>query len=466
VSRFKSSPIYGQRKPVPAPALVAVPAMGTPRGSVPWSAGLRSAPQQDSVSLLHQLGLFCGFVFIFVQLSFLHEVIALTFNIKSYLPFVFGSLAAFGLVFSGGLGKLLQNKTFYWLLAFWVWMGISLPFSGWVGGSVEEASRYFKAQVLTAFILGGLVRNWSDAKKALYVIAGAGLANALVARFMREESSDRLALSGIVTIGNANDFAAQLIMILPVFVYVAMLPSALKLVRVAMVALCGYCLYLTLLTGSRGAVMAILLMCLFFVVRSKGVGQKALALVVLPMVLGGVMVLLPASIQQRLATIYSSQQTLDAAGSAASRTALLKESALTALRHPLFGVGMTQFSGAQASEAMSQGRRGMWAETHNAYTQIAAELGIPALVFLLAALVSGFRKLSRVYREAGQARCKHVERAALAVMASLVGFGGSAFFLSLGYRFYFPLLVGLTMAVTSTAGAEIQKMRFTADRRS
>src|SRR6185503_4182181 len=76
-------------------------------------------------------------------------------------------------------------------------------------------------------------------------------------------------------------------------------------------------------------------------------------------------------------------------GSANARTDDLKRSIVVMLRHPLLGVGMTNYA-LRSNTATA---------THNAYTQVGADLGVTALVFYLMFMISPFKRLRQIERE-------------------------------------------------------------------
>jgi O-antigen ligase len=60
------------------------------------------------------------------------------------------------------------------------------------------------------------------------------------------------------------------------------------------------------------------------------------------------------------------------------RQYLLQKSVEFTISHPLVGVGPGQFDTYEGKFDLSQG---MWRSTHNTFTQISSECGLPALIF-------------------------------------------------------------------------------------
>jgi O-antigen ligase len=165
----------------------------------------------------------------------------------------------------------------------------------------------------------------------------------------------------------------------------------------------------------------------------------------------------PQRILTRFSTILQSAKfpeqdaDLAAADSGEARRYLLRQSILATLSHPIFGVGAGQFQNYEGKTASETGRRGSWHETHNSFTQVSSEIGIPALLFFLAAIMVTYRMLDSVYRTARRRRptmeTQQIRATAFCLLMSLVGFCAASFFLSLAYRFYLPALTGLAIAL-------------------
>jgi O-antigen ligase len=126
------------------------------------------------------------------------------------------------------------------------------------------------------------------------------------------------------------------------------------------------------------------------------------------------------------------------------------------MEHPVFGVGPGEFSDYEAAVAKTEGKRGTWLVTHNAYTQVSSEVGIPALLFFLAAIVMSFRTFGRVQRAArAHPQLRSMAIACFCCQLSLVGFCTAIMFLSLAYTMYLPTMGGLAMAFSRSLEREL-----------
>jgi O-antigen ligase len=145
-------------------------------------------------------------------------------------------------------------------------------------------------------------------------------------------------------------------------------------------------------------------------------------------------------------------------GSVEARTRLLKASLELTLLNPLLGVGPGQFSPAENDMAVEAGaRRGSWQVTHNSYTEVSSEAGIPALLFFVGSMFFSFKGLSRIYRRTKGTPHNMVRNAAFCLMLSLVGFSVSILFSSMAYRYYLPSLIGIAAVFITAATRELQQ---------
>jgi O-antigen ligase len=197
---------------------------------------------------------------------------------------------------------------------------------------------------------------------------------------------------------------------------------------------------------------------IFMFVKSKPAVRIAF-LLLMPILAIGLIRALPEQTLARLQNISISDTGLnedgtvdpastEAQGSAKARRFLLEESIRVTLEHPLFGVGPGQF-------AAFEGRATGWHSTHNSFTQISSECGIPALIFFLAGIFSAFRLLLRVWKQARyRPDMQEVVTVCYCLSLSFVMFLTVIFFLNFGYFFYLPAFTGLFIALWRVAGQD------------
>jgi len=118
--------------------------------------------------------------------------------------------------------------------------------------------------------------------------------------------------------------------------------------------------------------------------------------------------------------------------SAVARTGELKRSLYLTLRHPLLGLGMNNFPlYSNTSHA-----------THNSYTQVASEMGLPAAAFYIMFLLAALKRLRLIQHQSRSDGTLSFWYRSVALEASLVGFMVTSFFASVAYLWYVYYLIG------------------------
>jgi len=239
-------------------------------------------------------------------------------------------------------------------------------------------------------------------------------------------------VSGSITGGmfdNANDLGLHLVTMFPLALMLGfaarnffgkMLYWAIALLAIATLVI----------TFSRGAFIGLLAAT---VVMSLKLARRRRGVVIVSLILGTVIFIAaaPGSYWIRLLSIFD--PSLDAFGSSGPRSELLKQSFLVALRHPLLGIGIGNFSLVSAHSMVS----------HNSYTQVAAEMGMGALLLYTMFVTGPLNRLKKIEREAlTMARDSRFYYIAVGLQASLVGYMFSSFFVSVAYYWFIYYLVG------------------------
>ncbi len=119
------------------------------------------------------------------------------------------------------------------------------------------------------------------------------------------------------------------------------------------------------------------------------------------------------------------------------------------MEHPLLGVGPGVYAAAVADEAKELGEHASWQVTHNAYTELSAESGIPGFVLFLLTLWSIVKSAFSMRR-----RCLQIpgreDEALLAgcIILSAIAFCINGLFASIGTDFYLYMIGGFAVAVS------------------
>jgi putative inorganic carbon (hco3(-)) transporter len=229
--------------------------------------------------------------------------------------------------------------------------------------------------------------------------------------------------------GNSNDLALHLVTIAPIAAALAFASRGLarKLFYGGAVLLM---LAAIVVTYSRGGFLG--MACAFGVLAWKlGRKHKLAVFAGALFLVAGLLVFAPGNYALRLLSILV--PSLDPVGSSTAREGELMRSLWVAIRRPVFGVGMGNYV---LMSFRSQ-------VTHNAYTQVASELGAPALVCYLLFVVTPLRRMARVGRETLEDKDKgRFYYLAVGLQASLAGYMVSSFFAAVAFIWYVYYLVG------------------------
>ncbi len=244
--------------------------------------------------------------------------------------------------------------------------------------------------------------------------------------------------------GNSNDMALFLVTIVPIAI--ALLLGSRSLVRkflfggAVVLMVCGI-----LLTYSRGAFLG-LLVALTLLAWKAGRNRRLVLIVIGFLMVASFLALVP-SYALRLGSILI--PSLDPVGSSEARSGELLRSLYVALRHPLFGIGMGNYAPEMSHLGLV---------THNSYTQVAAEMGMAALVCYTLFIVTPLKKLGQIARETLGAKANlRFYYLAVGLQASLLGYMVCSFFASVAYLWYVYYLVGYAVCLRRLYESETGK---------
>lgn len=235
--------------------------------------------------------------------------------------------------------------------------------------------------------------------------------------------------------GNSNDMAFHLVTIMPIAVALIFTGRgvARKVVFAVSVALM---IGAIVVTYSRGAFLGGLI-ALGFMAWRLGRSNRLTILFLGIVVLLLILAVAPGNYSVRLLSILV--PSLDPVGSSSARQGELFRSLYVALRHPLFGIGMGNY----ASEMSYTGL-----VTHNAYTQVASEMGVAALAIYTMFVVTPLKRLGQIARETLTARDNSpYYYLAVGLQASLLAYLVSSFFASVAYLWYVYYLVAYAVCL-------------------
>jgi O-antigen ligase len=346
-----------------------------------------------------------------------------------------------------------------------------LPFAYWRGGSFYAWQHYWVRTMLVCLMAMALTATYKEAKALLNAIALASVTAAVLGLFFKgaQTVEGRLVLAG-GRFGNPNDFALVLIIGLPLIwrMYHDSRSTALPrrgLLLLAMLAT----LVCFFRTGSRAGLYTAVVMILTILPRAPLAAKlRIVASVAVLTVLFATV--LPSNLRDRYLTFDTADRasaTSDAervvlgsaVGSTRARETLLRESLLITLRRPVFGIGMGNFAAYVAeTDTDPEIRDVAWLGTHNTYTQLSCEAGIPSALIFIFILVLSWRSLTRLIRATRDdlrplARDIHITAHAMQVcLGCLASF---LMFFHVAYDLLPHLLVAVCLVVSRTGEAAL-----------
>ena len=416
----------------------------------------------DEANPFRKLAFWFALATIFVRFAVLPELLFYITGSNTYVLYLVAPVAAIGCLLTGGLRRTFRSPASYLFLAFYVWMIVDTPFSSWRGDSTRLVIGFGRTDLILLFLCAGLAVNWKEVRAVITTIALAGVVTLFVAGVLSKSENGRIALDlnfdGIIS--NANDLAAHLMLVLPFVFFLAMKPGRFIVVRVALLAGIVFGVLIILKTGSRGALVGLIFIGLFCLLRASGT-QRLGFILAIPLIAAILVPVLPQTTRSRLMMLFvedtRAEGENEAGESSATRAYLFKKSLLYTWEHPVFGVGPGQFENFEGSSSRAQGEHGSWHATHCTYTQISSECGIPALIFFVGALLVAGHLLNKTYKQAVLQRHKEIANASFCILLALIGYLTVAVFLAMAYRFTFPALVGLAISFYFAAKKELSK---------
>ena len=412
----------------------------------------------EGASLVQSMAFKTGLVLVFIRFSTIHQLLASVLNVNLYLLYLFGVPTLVGLVLAGGIQRTLRGwPAIFWAI-FTVWLFVGLPFSSWRGGSAGAFNAYVRTDFPMLFVIAGLTLTWRECRSMMRAIACGAVVIMLASKvFQGQDFSERLNLNA-GTISNSNDYACHLVLVLPFVIWVALVAKS-KVIQLAAWGGVGYGVLLVLKTASRGALLALVAGALYWLVRGT-LRQRIALLAVGPIAAAALIAFVPRNSLVRIVSFSADEANAsqEAIESTQVRRYLLEQSIVYTLQHPLFGVGLAQFSSFEGEHNQVLGTHGYWREAHNTYTQVSSECGLPALALYIAAIVSTFLLVNRVYRRArGRPECQDIRTATFCIMLALVMYCTAITFVNFAYFFYLPAMSSLAIAVSSAADKELNR---------
>lgn len=372
-----------------------------------------------------------------------------------HLTFILGLCS--GLTYAAA--RLSGHIRFLWtreiriILLLTAWYALGLPFALWRGGSFEVLTQVW-SKTLLIFIL--LTQTLLTVKRIHLLLWAVILSELVVTAFSIIQSSRVVWVGGRMSGVNQgilgwNFLGIEAALTIPYIA--AMFISHRSVLSTGLLAATSLSmLWMLVLTASRGGLLNVVwstLLTLLLVLRGRSRGRLVGIGIVVALFVA--VSFAPPVFWQRLGTVWNSSETYtDAVQASAEEStqdhlAVLDRSIAYTLENPIFGLGLGNF---EVASGLQLGQPSAWMGTHNTFTEVSSEAGVPALGLLLALLVTAIvnmRKSGRAFsRDPGSLDLFLMSRATL---ASLLSFVCGAFFAHLAYEYYlfYPIAIATSI---------------------
>jgi O-antigen ligase len=387
-----------------------------------------------------------------------------------HVPLISSSCALLGAGMDGRLLAPFRSKIGSAMAALTFIYAVNIPLSTWRAQSFNVFTHDWLKSVMAFSIAGGLVVTFQQCRKALNSIGWGAAIAAVLANYLGTDTADGRLAVGRGTLGNSNETAFILLLGLPFIFLMVIDKDGSKIKRFIAMGSLPIALYALLRTGSRAGLIGLCILLLLMFLRTSAMGKVALVLGV--GVMSAVLMVALPKIAGRYSTLFlGNEAVLDATtmaevrdmGNAVSSTEGRRQLLLNSLKitaqHPIAGIGVGGFAAYMAGIEVQNGQHANWQGTHNTYTQISAEAGIPALVAFLCIIIFSFQASLRVYRKARISTTmvgRQVANVSFALMASLTAYAVCVFFDFVAYQATLPVLAAFSFAVAECAGNALE----------
>ncbi len=314
----------------------------------------------------------------------------------------------------------------HWMIA--AFLG-SIWFSAVVAPVTERVFTVFEAVLGYGAVYWALTQQVDSLNRLKQVIKTLLIVHVIVAGLnpqMFTDSGTRQYLSSGGFLGDGNDFALSLNIVVPLCLFLVS-ESTNSRQRIFWATALTVCLASIVLTQSRGGTLALACVGLYYWSKSD---KKTWGVVAGILVVGVIVLSAPASYFDRMATIGDTQE-----GSAQGRIDAWGAAFDMALTYPVTGVGAGHFGLIHGKTA------------HSIYFLVLGELGFPGLIILITIIARNLTANRRVRSELGDDPSAGTERRLLAALsASMIAFATAGAFLSAAYYPHLYVIAGLSTA--------------------
>lgn len=338
---------------------------------------------------------------------------------------------------------------------------LGVPFSFWAAGSLQVFTDYYIQIALIFLLMVNTVTSPRRIERICWVIVlafGYVAARTIIDYARGVNLIEGHRASGPIGgfFANPNDLALNLVAFLPLAMMYVQRPGPM-LKRAVSLGITLLMLTAIVLTKSRSGMLGAVAMLAVYLLFTRSLRPATLIAVVMASLV--VLPALPSSYWDRMGSIVNPDE--DVTKSSQERRLLMEQAWQIFLDNPLMGIGAGQFQ-----NYTEPGRAAKWRVTHNALLQVAAELGVFALLTFGFLIVRAFaaawwtrKRLAWIYRRGRRepapadeedgldaAERRFLQTTSAALLASLAGWLVCAMFASVAFNWTFYYLLGLAVA--------------------
>lgn len=424
-------------------------------------------PVARAASITHPVvarpAFYLALLFVFIVYARFPEIMDMVTGSTVHSVRIIMFLSLLAILLFGGDIRAAFSKIGICLIAFTLWMCACVPFSVWRGGSVKMLKDFWLMSICSFVIVACSAQGLEQCRKMMYALAAATIFIEIFTLVTGRAQEGRISLAG-GTLGNANYLALMLLMGAPFCLFVMRTKPGLSALKLACL-LIVLCIPVTVAsTGSRGGLVTLGVMFILYFIPLPTSQKAVVALVALILAVVSI-AFSTRSALDRFKTIFSSSTARvsiseqSAVESMELRKELLLSSLQLTMRHPLFGVGPGMFVVANANyveETTGHPNANAWHETHNTFTQLSCEDGLPGLFLYCLAMLFCFTSVRAAEKRARPYPSgPMVRQMAFALQLALVAFTGTAIFASNAYMYYFPMLAALCVALERATAMQL-----------
>jgi len=348
------------------------------------------------------------------------------------------------LIGMGGSDRIKVPNAIKYLWVLLVQMTLCIPLALWPRMALNTVYDKYAKGVVVAMLISMCVVTVKELRKLLWIqVSAVALVTFLSIATRHYNEGGRLSGVQESILSNPNDLAINIAISFPLcLAFMLHTHGFKKLIWACSLAI--MCIGVVL-TSSRSGLLALILIIMVCVWEYgiKGKRRQLVIVTIVTFVLGMGLALSSSHYRARVESIFMGNvEGSGDSGSMAARRELLVKSAMTALTHPLFGVGPGCFPIVDK----------LWHVAHNAYTELAAEAGFPALFLFLMAMWAAFKNIavlrgSQKYQDDPEFRLF-----TQALWAGLIGYMAGSCFASTEYNLYPYFVIGYTCAMVRVIG--------------